>query len=717
MSLEKNFEVFLNLINTNKFDECLSKLEKEKKIFPSPLYENLHGIILAKKNLVEDAKLQFLNTIKKYPDFPDAYYNLGTIFFNQENYLDAENLLKKSVELRDGYYEAIFNLGNLYRKTNRINQAIEAYHQCERIYEGDAELYNALGLCYQIKKNYRKAITSFNKGLSLKNDAYQIYNNLGLVYYDINNFEPALSLLKKSIEINPRFSDGYMNIGNTYREIQDYDNAMYYYEKSIELNKNSYQLFYNLARCKIELKSNYFSAIKDLHKAIFLKSNYPAAHALLAGIYLELFDHKKVFYHLKESIEKLNESYYIQYCSSLYIFNSNYLINFEKLKYFNCADYLSKSFIQTDFVFEKKNCSNTKKIKIGFFSGDFYRHAVAFQIIELISKLAANNEFEIYAYYNRGEEDALTNKFKKLFFKWNDVSKLPINEIIDLARTDKLDIAIDLSGHTKNNLLEVFFNRVANKQITWCGYLNSTGVKNMDYILGDKFVFSENDNSSFSEKILKMQHCWTNLTINNNVSVDLDLPCKKNHYITFGCFNNLRKINNELIYAWSKILLSVDNSKLYLKSKNFSNIEYCNFFYEKMNEFGIEKSRLIIEKDSNRNELLNNYNKIDIALDTFPYNGGTTTLEAYSMCVPVLTLVGQNFISRCGYSVNSNLGLNDWSCFTYDEYIEKGISFAKNVKLLEQVRKYLIENRKKTPVFNSELFTKDFTDTIKTVLN
>jgi predicted O-linked N-acetylglucosamine transferase (SPINDLY family) len=136
-----------------------------------------------------------------------------------------------------------------------------------------------------------------------------------------------------------------------------------------------------------------------------------------------------------------------------------------------------------------------------------------------------------------------------------------------------------------------------------------------------------------------------------------------------------------------------------------------------MNELGIEKNRLIIEKDSNRNELLNNYNKIDIALDTFPYNGGTTTLEAYSMCVPVLTLVGQNFISRCGYSINSNLGLNDWSCFTYDEYIEKGISFAKNIKLLEKVRKYLIENRKKTPVFNSELFTKDFTDTIKTVLN
>ena len=172
-----------------------------------------------------------------------------------------------------------------------------------------------------------------------------------------------------------------------------------------------------------------------------------------------------------------------------------------------------------------------------------------------------------------------------------------------------------------------------------------------------------------------------------------------------------------MLECWSKILLSVDNSILYLKNVNFKNVDYKNFFINKFDKLGIKKNRLILEKDSSRDELLNCYNQVDIALDTYPYNGGTTTLEAYSMCVPVLTLVGENFISRCGYSVNSNLGLNEWSCFSYDEYIEKGISFAKNIKLLEQTRKYLIENRKKTPVFNSELFTKDFTKTIATVLN
>jgi len=219
------------------------------------------------------------------------------------------------------------------------------------------------------------------------------------------------------------------------------------------------------------------------------------------------------------------------------------------------------------------------------------------------------------------------------------------------------------------------------------------------------------------KKKIKINNCWTNLKISSNIFVSSEVPVSKNGFITFGCFNNLAKMNDPLLESWSKILLSVENSILYLKNVNFKNLDYINFLINKFDKLGIKKNRLILEKDSLRVELLNCYNKVDIALDTYPYNGGTTTLEAYSMCVPVLTLVGENFISRCGYSVNSNLGLNEWSCFSYDEYIEKGISFAKNIKLLEQIRKYLIENRNKTPVFNSELFAKDFKDIIKMVVN
>ena len=713
MSLEKNFRVFLDLLNLNKFDECLSKLEIEKKIFSSPLYENLHGIILAKKNLIEDAKVQFLSTIKKYPNFPDAYFNLGTILFKQGNYLEAENFLIKSTKLRDGYYEAIFNLGNLYRKTYKFDKAISLFYDCKKIYDQDPELYNALGLCYQKKKNYKLAIDYFNFAIKIKPDAYQIYNNLALAYIEVKKFSEALNLFDRAIEMNPNFAEAYYNMGNIYREAKEYDKAKVNYEKALSINKNLYQCYHNRARLKIEDGCRYFEAIEDLKLSLNLNQKYLVAHSLLAITYLDILDFGKSIYHFEKSIENIPIEE-LQILLQLYLFYSNYFDNFDRNIYFKITDILNKS-----YDLKLNNYTNNKKnnpIKIGFFSGDFMNHAVGHQLIGLIKHLSKDPNFQILGYYNELTEDKLTLEFKKNFFKWTNLFTVE-NDIIDLIRSDELDIAIDLSGHTQGNSLNLFSNRIAKIQITWCGYLNSTGIKNMDYILGDKFVFYEGDNNLYTEKQLKLANCWSHLEINDQIKVNDLLPVIQNKFITFGCFNNLRKLNNELILAWSKILLSVTDSKLYIKNKNFINEDYTNFLKKIFETHGIDSKRLIFERDSKRNELLSSYNKVDIALDTYPYNGGTTTLEAYSMCVPVLTLVGETFISRCGYSINANLGLNEWSCFSYDEYVEKGIYFGKNIKLLEQVKKNLIENRKKTPLFNSELFTKDFTDTIKTILN
>jgi len=713
MNLGKKFDFFLNLLKLNKLDECLGELEKEKKVTSNPLFENLYGIILAKKNLTEDAKEQFLSTIKKYPNFPDAYYNLGTILFNQENYLDAENFLKKSVELRDGYYEAIFNLGNLYRKTNRLDKAISLFHDCKKIYDQDPELYNALGLCYQKKKNYKLAIDYFNVAIKIRPDAYQIYNNLALAYIEVYKFSEALNLFDRAISMNPNFAEAYYNIGNIYREAKKYDKAKENYEKALSINKNLYQCYHNRARLKIEDGCRFFEAIEDLRNCLDINNKYLVAHSLLAITYLDIFNYDKSSYHFEKSIENI-PSAELHILLPLYIFHLNYFYNFDRNIYLKLTNLLDENYNLklNNFVHRKKN----NLIKIGFFSADFRNHAVGHQVIGLIKYLSKDVNFQVYGYSNELNEDKLTIEFKNLFFKWTNLVSVE-KDIIDLIRSDELDIAIDLSGHTQGNLLNIFSNRIAKKQITWCGYLNTTGIKNIDYILGDKYVFYEGDENLYTERQLKLSRCWSHLEINDAIEVNTFLPVIKNKFITFGCFNNLKKLNDELILAWSKILLSVTNSKLYIKSKNFINEEYTNFLIKIFEKHGIDRKRLIFEKNSKRNELLSSYNKIDIALDTYPYNGGTTTLEAYSMCVPVLTLVGRNFISRCGYSINSNLGLNDWSCFSYDEYIEKGIYFAKNIKLLEEVRKYLIENRKKTSVFNSELFTKDFTETIKTVIN
>jgi len=715
MTTENNINRIIHLLKSNKLDESLNEI-LNLKIISNPIYENLHGIVLAKKSLYEEAKIQFNKTIQLYPAFPDAYYNLATILLNEKSYKESEDLLKKAIKLRENYYEAMFNLGNVLRLTNQNSQAINFYLECKKLRSDDYELYNVLALSYLNQKKYDLSIQYLNQAISLRPDSYKIYNNLALAHHEIGDNETAIRILDQAININPSFAEAYLSAGNVYRDLKDFEKANSKYEIALNLDKKLYQAYFGLAKLKIDLKKDFFGGINFLNKAISLNPNYDLAHNLLATCYLQIFDHDKAIFHFEKSIDK-NNSDNFNFCLFSYIFNINYFLNYSSHKYFSLIKILNDNYefnVSSKDTFKYKS---NNKIKIGFFSGDFCNHAVAYQIIDLIKLLGMDENFEIYGFYNKLKEDKISIEFKKYFKKWFNLFLLPDLDIVPLVRNENLDLAFDLSGYTGGSLLKIFRHRIAKHQVTWCGYLNSTGINNLDFILGDKFVFSNKEDVIFSEKKLIINNCWTNLRVSSNINITSEVPVSKNGFITFGCFNNLAKINDPLLESWSKILLSVDNSILYIKNVNFKNLDYKNFLINKFDKLGIKKNRLILEKDSSRDELLNCYNQVDIALDTYPYNGGTTTLEAYLMCVPVLTLVGVNFISRCGYSINSNLGLDEWSCFTYDEYIKKGISFAKNIKLLEQTRKYLIENRKKTPVFNSELFTKDFKDTIKMVVN
>jgi predicted O-linked N-acetylglucosamine transferase (SPINDLY family) len=707
MTVDNGIKYFINLLESNKLDECFEELSNAKKNISDPVIENLYGIVLVKKLLHDDAIKQFKKTIELYPNFIDAYYNLGTILLTEKNYFEAENYLRKAVNFRDNYYDAIFNLANVLRLTHKEQEAIDLYLKCKNIRDNDFEVYNCLGLCFQNLRNYKLAIEHFNKAISINFDAFGVYNNLALIYYETQEYDAAIRLLDRAININPLFTEAYLNFGNIYRELKNFEKSKLNYEKAISLDNKLYKAYFNLAKLKIDLKKDYFGAIDDLNYTISLNTNYQLAHSLLATCYVQIFNHSKATHHFEKSLDNKNNDD-LRFCITSYIFYSNYFLDFSQEKYFSLTKILNEDFSANTPIFNTFQPKQNSKIKIGFFSADFNDHAVSFQIIEFIKLLSKNEQFEIYGFYNNLKSDEITFEFKKYFKNLFNLFLMSDLDILSLVRSENLDIAFDLSGYTKGNLLNIFSYRIAKKQITWCGYLQSTGIKNMDFILGDRFVFPKEEKILFSESKLELENCWTNLKIPVNLKFNRITPSDEKGYITFGCFNNLAKINEPLLQAWAKILLSVENSILYLKNANFKNSDYINFLFDKFEKLGINKNKLLFEKNSPRDELLNCYNKIDIALDTYPYNGGTTTLEAYSMCVPVLTLVGDNFVSRCGYSINSNLNLNDWSCFSYDEYINKGIEFAKNNKLLNDTREYLFLNRSAKSVLNPEKFTKDF---------
>ena len=292
--------------------------------------------------------------------------------------------------------------------------------------------------------------------------------------------------------------------------------------------------------------------------------------------------------------------------------------------------------------------------------------------------------------------------------EWFDLEENKNQEIIEIIQKKNIDILFDLIGYTNSGRLEIFNSKVAPIQISWLAYCNTTGFNTVDYLLADKNLINENEHNLYSEKIIYLPniwnaHCGFNYTRKFN---ELSLDNFKN--FTFGSFNTFMKISDETINVWSNILKKVENSNLILKSSNFCNKEILLSKFKSMVSEQVEiydKSNFIKHEDH-----LNLYKKVDLCLDTFPYNGVTTTFEALWMNVPVIVLSGNNFVSRCGVSIIKNSNQDFLIAKNTNEYISKSVFLAKNYDKLNSIRTDLYNNILETDLFNTKKFSKNFND-------
>ena len=259
-------------------------------------------------------------------------------------------------------------------------------------------------------------------------------------------------------------------------------------------------------------------------------------------------------------------------------------------------------------------------------------------------------------------------------------------------------------GLTKAPRIEIFNNRISPIQISWLAFCNTVGFETIDYLIADKNLIYEDEEKFYKEKIIRMPDIWNCHSGFNLVRKLTNLPFNENKYITFGSFNNFLKLSDNVIKVWSKILKSVENSKLILKSYNSYNTRTV---LDKFKKYGVENSIIIYDR-SNYSDLkdhLDLYESVDIALDTFPYNGVTTTFEALWKGVPVIVLKGYNFNSRCGESILKNANLDFFLASNEEEYIEKAIYLSNNIEKLEIERKKIYNEITDTPLFNSNKFS------------
>ena len=669
---------FYNLLRLKNYDEAETEIINLLSDQPDNcLFLNNYANTLYLQDNLIGAINQFKKVVKIEKNSAEANYNIATLYLKLSSFQEAINYYLKTIEIKKNYYEAHYNLSTCFVNIKRFDDAIYHLNFYLKYNPHDFEAYNNLGSIYLEKEIIDDAIINFNKCISLKMDFVKAYNNLGIALYKKGQYQESISILEKGINIDKNFSHLYFNLAKSLKSSNQYIKAINIIKKFENYNKN-YDFMMLLAVCMCEI-GEVSDGIKLLDQCSELK-----------------IDNKS--------------------CYESKIFFMNYLEDFNLSEYFNTVDKLKNFFFKEKAVVINPKKIAGDKIRIGFVTSDFREHAVGYQVFEVIKNLSEDLDLELYAYYNYVEEDLLTQKFIKFFKSWKVVKNIEDEELIKIIRKDYIDILIDLSGFTEGNRLGVFFNKAAPIQISWAGYLMSTGLNEIDYIIADKNSVSLNEEDRFVESVIKLNDTWTVLMPEYEIPVERFTSSLKSDHIIFGSFNEIKKINDSVIKIWSNILCQVPNSKLFLISYKFNDNEFKSLFIEKFLNKDVKINQLIFENGCDRKALLSKYNLIDIALDTFPYNGGTTTLEASWMCVPTLVMKGRSFLSKCGESINISLGLNDWIAENNDDYIRKAINFSKNIDKIQKTKSYLINNRNKFKIFNAKNFSDELVKKLKDII-
>jgi predicted O-linked N-acetylglucosamine transferase (SPINDLY family) len=442
------------------------------------------SFFLKKKNF-NDAKFIIDQLILEQPTNVDFLNILGIIFLETEKYLEAEKIFKKILDYKSNSFEAYYNLGILNQKLLNFNKALEYYLQANIINKKNYFLLNKIALVYLKIEDINLAIKFYNESLEVNNVNVEAYNNLGKIYLDyFGDINLAIHNFSSAIKIAPQIDYLHRNLGRAYKIAGDFDKAKISLNTSIVVNPKYSEAYWDLGDAHAQLheysdaKENLFQALELDQKFNKNNNNYKILRAI-GSYYMRVRDYNNAVVFFEKSLA-IKQDYSDSYSNLLFTYN--YLEQSSKDKYIKTLNNFGSNIQKFNLDSSVKIITNSQeKLNIGFVSGDFADHPVGYFLEKTLVEL--KDKVNLFAYSTSFSETELTKIIKKYFLKWDTIAGRRSEDIINLIRNDKIDILFDLSGHTKNNILPLFENRLAPIQVAWIGYLASTGLSNMDYLI------------------------------------------------------------------------------------------------------------------------------------------------------------------------------------------------------------------------------------------
>ena len=658
-------------------DEAITHLEQALVIKPDfSIAHNYLGDIYQELGKFKESINHFKQAVSLEPDSAGMHYNLGIVLQQSKQLEEAVSPYKKALSLNPDYTDGHIRLGTTYIELGLYEEAIICLQQAASLEPEHPEIHYNLGLVYQELGPLETAISCYEKAFSLKPDYFEAHNNLGYILMAQNRMEESITQFKQVLSIKPDFADAYYNLGNVYLILNQLEDAFTQYQHAISIQPDFPEAHNNIGNTLKDC-GQLDQAISHYEKALALKPSYAAVHSNL-------------------------------------LYSLSYKHDIEPQKLFEAHKQWTQQHAQSLINAVKTHNNNTQAdrcLRIGYLSPDFRTHSVAF-FIEPILANHNRDKFEVFAYYNSTVDDNMTKRIQTMVDVWHNIIYMSDEEVCKLIKDDGIDILVDLTGHSSNNRMSVFALKPAPIQITYIGYSTTTGLPTMDYRITDNWTDPPGTTEHYhTEELLRLPQVFLCYQPPLEYPEIEDLPAKKSGYITFGSFNNATKINLEVVSVWARCMQSVPESRLILKAKQFNDIKTRQNFLSMFEQYDISHERIeFISWITSLSEHLDIYNRMDIALDTFPYNGTTTTCEALWMGVPVITFSGKIHQARVGGSILTNIGLPQFITDTHDEFVEKTVELALDTVTLSAIRNELRNKMKLAPLTNARQFTQALED-------
>jgi protein O-GlcNAc transferase len=704
---------------------------------------HLSGLIAHRYGDAESAISLIGRALQEEPQSPEMHYNLGVVLVGKGQLIEAALAFTDAVELNPGYVDAWFNLGRACKDLGCVSRAVQAFAKAASLRPQDAKVHYNLGNACAAMRALPEAIDAFTTAIACQTDFKDALRNLAQVLLRAARAEDAVRILNRLLEIDPAYPKihlllgcalvddhrpeeafaqflaaidadsadalAYSNLASVAIRVGRFDIATAVSKAALELDPDLAEA-YGTLNCALRKQGAITSSIAAAKKALELQ---PSLSAVYDNLALALADRGQV----REAIAWMVRSVVLTHGRASTVSNLCFLLQYLShpvLLQPEMDAALLRRFHEHWAAIQNSegrpeplaptDPDPERKLKVGLLSPDLHRHPVGYFLAACLPDLD-RSQFDIICYSDSRVADDLTEELKGNCTRWVETSDISDLRLTEQIRRDGVDILIDLAGHTAGNRMAVFLRRAAPVQATWAGYVGTTGLAQMDYLIADRFHVPFGEEACYTEKVLRLPDgyiCYAPPEYAPEVAI---LPAVENGYITFGCFNNLTKVNPEVVRAWSSILAAVPASRILLKCRQLDDPEVRAEYRRLFERQGVAAERILLEGHSAHRELLNSYARIDIGLDPFPYSGGLTTLEALWMGVPTITKTGKTFAGRHSTSHLRQVGLDSFITPTLDAYIAAAVRMAEAQPELSALRGSLRERMRQSPLCDGKRFS------------